>query len=230
MFLQNAALVCGEVQRACAAKPRKHLPLRTSPLLRAYLLNAPDPQTLTGRRDRAILAVLLGCGLRRAELLRLNVADLQQREGRWVLPDLTGKGNRIRTVTVPAGVRAWIDVWLSAAGITTGRIFRPVNKRDVIAGTEIRDEKAVWRLVMRYAQATDLGKLAPHDLRRTCAKLCRKAGGGAGADPAAPRPCLDPDHGAVPGDGAGAGSCRERCHRTGDVSDDHEVPGLTLRS
>jgi hypothetical protein len=48
MFLQNAALVCGEVQRACAAKPRKHLPLRTSPLLRAYLLNAPAPQTLTG--------------------------------------------------------------------------------------------------------------------------------------------------------------------------------------
>jgi integrase len=52
-----------------------------------------------------------------------------------------------------------------------------VNKGDVITGTEIRDEKAVWRLVMRYAQATDLGKLAPHDLRRTCAKLCRKAGG-----------------------------------------------------
>jgi integrase/recombinase XerD len=142
-----------------------------------HLLNAPDPQTLTGKRDRAILAVLLGCGLRRAELLRIQVEDLQQREGRWVLPDLTGKGNRIRTVTVPAGVKARIDAWLSAAGITTGRIFRPVNKRDVMVGTEIRDEKAVWRLVMRYAQATALGKLAPHDLRRTCAKLCRKAGG-----------------------------------------------------
>ena len=141
------------------------------------LLHAPDPQTLTGKRDRAILAVLLGCGLRRAELLRINVEDLQQREGRCVLPDLTGKGNRIRTVTVPAGVKARIDAWLSAAGNTTGRIFRPVNKGDVIVGTEIRDEKAVWRLVMRYAKATDLGKLAPHDLRRTCAKLCRKAGG-----------------------------------------------------
>jgi integrase len=120
---------------------------------------------------------ILGCGLRRAELLRIQVEDLQQREGRWVLPDLTGKGNRIRTVTVPAGVKARIDAWLSAAGITTGRIFRPVNKRDVMVGTEIRDEKAVWRLVMGYAQATALGKLAPHDLRRTCAKLCRKAGG-----------------------------------------------------
>ena len=141
------------------------------------LLNAPDPQTLTGMRDRAILAVLLGCGLRRAELLRIDVEDLEQREGRWVLPDMAGKGSRIRTVTVPAGVKARIDAWLSAAGITTGRIFRPVSKADVLAGNEIRDEKAVWRLVMRYAKATGLGKLAPHDLRRTCAKLCRKAGG-----------------------------------------------------
>ena len=80
-------------------------------------------------------------------------------------------------VTVPAGVKARIDTSLSSAGISSGRIFRPVNKRGVIVGTEIRDEKAVWRLVMRYAKATDLGKLAPHDLRRTCAKLCRKAGG-----------------------------------------------------
>jgi site-specific recombinase XerD len=89
-----------------------------------HLRNASDPQTLTGKRDRAILAVLLGCGLRRAELLCINVADLQQREGRWVLPDLTGKRNRIRTVTVPAAGKARVDAWLSAAGITTGRISR----------------------------------------------------------------------------------------------------------
>jgi integrase len=38
--------------------------------------------TMTGKRDGAILAVLLGCGLCRAELLRINVEDLQQREGR----------------------------------------------------------------------------------------------------------------------------------------------------
>jgi integrase/recombinase XerD len=141
------------------------------------LLNAPDPETLTGKRDRAMLAVLLGCGLRRAELLHIDVADLQQREGRWVFPDLTGKGNRRRTVTVPAAVKARIDTWLAAGEVQTGRIFRPINKGDVISGAEIKDEKAVWRLVMRYAKATDLGKLAPHDLRRTCAKLCRKAGG-----------------------------------------------------
>ncbi len=141
------------------------------------LLNAPDPKTLTGLRDRAILALLLGCGLRRAELLRINIEDLQQREGRWVLPDMEGKGNRIRSVTVPAGVKTRINAWLEAAKIAEGRLFRPVSRGGVLAGDEIRDEKAVWRLVMRYAAATELGKLAPHDLRRTCAKLCRKAGG-----------------------------------------------------
>lgn len=141
------------------------------------LLNAPDPRTLTGLRNRAILALLLGCGLRRAELLRLDVEDLTQREGRWVFADMEGKGNRIRTVTVPAAVKMRMDAWLCAAKIEGGRIFRPVSKAGVLAGEEIKDEKAIWRLVMRYAAQTELGKLAPHDLRRTCAKLCRKAGG-----------------------------------------------------
>lgn len=141
------------------------------------LLNAPNPKSLAGKRDRAILALLIGCGLRRAELLRLNLEDLQQRDARWVIPDLEGKGNRVRTVTVPAGVKARIDLWTSAAGIIEGRIFRPVTRAGIVKGSAILDEKVVWRLVVRYARETELGKLAPHDLRRTCAKLCRKAGG-----------------------------------------------------
>jgi integrase len=56
------------------------------------LLNAPYPSTLKGKRDRAILALLIGCGLRRAELLSLEIDQIQQREGRWVIPDLLGKG------------------------------------------------------------------------------------------------------------------------------------------
>jgi site-specific recombinase XerD len=141
------------------------------------LLNAPDSATLKGKRDRAILGLLIGCGLRRAELLGLEVVDVQQREGRWVIPDMAGKGNRLRTVPVPAAVKARIDDWLEAAGISGGRLFRPVNKGDRISGEAIHDEKAVWQLVLKYARATSLGKLSPHDLRRTCAKLCRKAGG-----------------------------------------------------
>lgn len=141
------------------------------------LLRAPDPDTLRGLRDRAILAVLLSCGLRRAELLRLRTEHLVQREGRWVFVDLIGKGNRTRTITVPANVKVAIDRWTSAAGVTIGALFRPINKGDVVSGTEIKDEKVIWNIVDRYARLTGLGPLAPHDLRRTCAKLCRKGGG-----------------------------------------------------
>lgn len=103
------------------------------------LLNAPNPKSLTGKRDRAILALLIGCGLRRAELLRLDIEDLQQRDARWVIPDLLGKGKRVRTVTIPARVKARIDLWTQAAGIHEGRLFRPVTV--LAAQQQIRQHK-----------------------------------------------------------------------------------------
>jgi integrase len=128
------------------------------------------PSTLKGKRDRAILALLICCGLRRTELVSLEVDRIQQREGGWVIPDLVGKGNRLRTVTIPAAVKVRIDACITAAKICEGKIFRPVNKGDRVAGKSIADEKAIWQLVVHYARATSLGKLAPHDLRRYAAR------------------------------------------------------------
>ena len=79
------------------------------------LLNAPDITTLKGLRDRAILAVLLGCGLRRSEAANLTFTHLQQRDGRWCIVDLVGKHGRVRTVPMPAWVKVAIDAWTSAA-------------------------------------------------------------------------------------------------------------------
>ena len=149
------------------------------------LLNAPDAATLKGMRDRAMLALLLGCGLRRAELLALTVESIEQREGRWVIPDLLGKGNRRRTVPVPAAVKHRVDAWVLAAGLNLnepggkcrGKLFRPISKAGKLTGDSMQDQKGIWHIVVQYARETSLGKLAPHDLRRTCAKLCRKAGG-----------------------------------------------------
>jgi site-specific recombinase XerC len=66
------------------------------------LVNVASHGTLLGRRDGAMLGLLLGCGLRRSEVVGLQLDQLQLREGHWVIVDLVGKGGRIRTVPVPA--------------------------------------------------------------------------------------------------------------------------------
>jgi integrase len=140
------------------------------------LLNAPDATTNKGLRDRAILAVLLGCGLRRSEVAALTMNHVQQRDGRWCIVDLVGKHGRVRTVPMPAWVKVAIDAWTSAAGIADGKIFRPVHRGDEVQGAAL-SEKVIWQLLQGYAAAVSLAGIAPHDLRRTCAKLCRAAGG-----------------------------------------------------
>jgi len=140
------------------------------------LLRAPDTSTLKGTRDRAILAVLLGCGLRRSELVSLEVHQVEQRENRWVIVDFRGKGGRKRTVPVPAWVKNAIDAWTSAAQITEGPIFRSIGKGGRLKEGTLA-QVGVWWLVKAYAEGIGIKNLAPHDLRRTCAKLCRKSGG-----------------------------------------------------
>jgi integrase/recombinase XerD len=110
------------------------------------LLNAPDGTTNKGLRDRAILAVLLGCGLRRSEVAALTFKHIQQRDGRWCIVDLVGKHGRVRTVPIPTWVKVAIDAWTTPAGISDGPVFRSVNR-----GSEIREtalsEKVVWQLI-----------------------------------------------------------------------------------
>jgi site-specific recombinase XerD len=69
------------------------------------LLSAPDVATVKRLRDRAILAVLLGCGLRRSEVAALTFTHRQQRDGRWCIVDLRGKHGRIRTAPMPNWVK-----------------------------------------------------------------------------------------------------------------------------
>ena len=86
------------------------------------------------------------------------------------------KAGHIRTVPVPDWVKGVVDEWMRAAGITSGRVFRRVNKAEKIWGEHIT-EKVVWHVVRELAAKAGINKLAPHDLRRTCARLCHSAGG-----------------------------------------------------
>ena len=123
-------------------------------------MQAPNTQTVGGRCDRAILALLLGCGLRRAEVAKLQVRDVQQREEHWAVVDLIGKGRHIRTVPVSDWVKVAMDDWTGAATITDGRLFRCVSRTGAVWGSGIT-EKVVWHTVKRYAAKVGIQRLAP---------------------------------------------------------------------
>jgi len=132
------------------------------------LWNTPDCQLLKGKRDRALLAVLLACGLRRHEAVSLEFSHVQQQEDHWAIVDLKGKAGHTRTVPMPGWVKVFLDEWLQAANVTAGKLFRRVNKNGKAWGDGLT-EKAVWHVVREYARKAGIERLAPHDLRRTCA-------------------------------------------------------------
>ena len=106
----------------------------------------PD-HTLKGKRDRALLGLLLGCGLRRKEAAELDIAHLQRMEDHWAIADLAGKARHVRTVPVPDWVKSAIDTWLASAGLSEGRVFRCVCRANpVFAGARFgtNDREVSW--------------------------------------------------------------------------------------
>ena len=101
---------------------------------------------------------------------------MQLREERWVIADLMGKAGHMRTVPIPAWVKAAIDEWKADSGITEGAIFRSINKTGRVWGNGMT-AKVLWEVVRDAATKAGITKLAPHDMRRTCARLCHLAGG-----------------------------------------------------
>jgi site-specific recombinase XerC len=133
------------------------------------LLAVPNLTTLKGIRDSAVIALLLGSGLRRSELAGLNCAHIQQREGRWLIADLIGKHGRIRSVPIPRWAHVALIRWEAVSGITDGAVFRRVNRHGQVTPWRI-SAQAVFEIVKAHTQtlAFDAG---PHDLRRSFAKL-----------------------------------------------------------
>jgi site-specific recombinase XerD len=132
--------------------------------------------SMRAKRDCAMLAMLFGCGFRRSELVGLEVDDIQMRQGHWAVVDLIGKGGHIRTVPIPQWVKAALNQWTAAAGVTEGKIFRAVARTGKVWGKGI-SQNVVWYVVRSCCGRAGLEHIAPHDLRRTCAKLCHDSGG-----------------------------------------------------
>ncbi|MEO8257673.1 MAG: tyrosine-type recombinase/integrase [Acidobacteriota bacterium] len=129
--------------------------------------------------DAGLLSQEPAAGIRCAELLALQIESIQQREEHWVIADLVGKGGHVRTVPIPTWVKNHVDVWTAAAGVTHGPVFRAIKKAGRVWGDGM-SPKMLWDVVRAAAARAGIEKLAPHDLRRTCARLCHLAGEGLG--------------------------------------------------
>lgn len=116
-----------------------------------------------GARDAALLAVLVGCGLRREEAVGLEWSQYQERAQRWVLVDILGKGRKRRSVPVPDWVARYVEDWQAERGEAGPRVFG--------IGVD-----SVYAIVRQAGVDAGLGDVAPHDLRRTMAKLSRAGG------------------------------------------------------
>ena len=161
--LLSADLAAG-IQRVKGAKQLGHrsgnwLSLEQS----SCLVNCASGDGLQQRRGCAMLAILVGCGLRRAELANLPVEKIQIRQGHWVIVDLVGKGGHVRTIPIPTWAKEKLDRWTSAAKIGSGRVFRPIRKNGAVWGEGI-SENLVWHVVNKYCHNVGLEHVAPHDL------------------------------------------------------------------
>lgn len=135
----------------------------TSGELRA-LFGALDQTTPGGNRDAALLAVAYGAGLRRAEIVELDLSDYDAETG--ALKVRHGKGNKARMVYATNGAKTALDAWIELRGAESGALFFPVQRNGKIVPRRMTTE-AVLRLLKRRAEAAGIEPLSPHDLRRT---------------------------------------------------------------
>jgi integrase len=160
------------------------------------LWQAPDRKDLKGKRDRALLALLLAWGLRRHEAVALRLEHLEQREEHWAIVKLKGKAGHVRTVSVPGWVMEELRVWLNASGIERGKIFRRVTKMGRMLG-EGMTENAVWHICEGFREKDRSGEAgSSRPSTDLCPTLpCRRRR--VGTDPVPFGPCLHSDNGTL---------------------------------
>lgn len=132
--------------------------------IRAIFLECTKDTRTTGRRDAALMGVLYGCGLRRSEVVALDLKDYNAEE--CSLTIRAAKGNKDRMVYLPTGAQQALDAWLRVRGAETGPLFIPINKGGRILQGRMADQ-AVLKLLRRRARAASVADFSPHDLRRT---------------------------------------------------------------
>jgi integrase len=169
------------------------------------LLNAPDVGTKKGLRDRAMLAVLLGCGLRRSEVAALTLKHIQQRDNRRCIVDLAGKHGRVRTIPMPTWAKMAIDAWTTAACLAEGFVFRPINRGDQVCGERLSDLAVPSPVCRGCGHPRHRAARRAPNLRQTVPGRRRRVG----ADSVTAGTRIRADDRAVSGDETGSCACAQ---------------------
>jgi integrase len=151
-----------------ALKHRLHATARTRipPGQMRLLCNAPDPQTLRGRRDRALLATLASSGCRVSEVVALTASQIISRTGRFVVQVLGKNQTAPREAPLSQEAYMLIEAWLARRPVASAALFTSFAGRGVRPTTQPMSTTAVWQAVQRYAAVVGLQHVKPHDFRR----------------------------------------------------------------
>ncbi len=122
-----------------------------------------DSNRAAGARDAAILAVLYGSGLRRSEAAALALDEINWNDSSV---QVMGKGNKQRTVFLPAGTTAAIQAWLELRGRESGPLMTQIVKDGRVRMHGITDQ-LVYHIVRKRRRQAGVVPFTPHDLRRS---------------------------------------------------------------
>lgn len=140
------------------------------------LLLAPDQSTGRGRRDFVLIALLMGAALRRAEACALTVGQVQWRDGRMLLVDVLGKGQRLRSVPIPQSLWGGVNLWIKELRAEAGSpLLRRIDAQGRATNAALSPAGAWW-IVRSYAESLGFTGVRPHHLRRNFAKAALKGG------------------------------------------------------
>ena len=134
-----------------------------------------DTKTAGGVRDAALLAVMSRGGLRRAEVVALDIDDFSETDGGQGTLVVEGKGRKQRLVPLANGALAALQAWVSLRGEEPGPLFLPVTKGGVI-GSKRMTTQAIYNTLRRVAKRAGVADFSPHDLRRTAGSEMLDAG------------------------------------------------------
>jgi len=131
---------------------------------KALIATCKRDKSIVGKRDLAIITMMLTTGLRRSEIIALNINDYNSRNGELMV--ISGKGNKQRPAYIQTDARRLIRPWLSIRGKNEDYLFNPISINQTIQYRKMTSQ-SIYDLLKKRSNEANIINCSPHDLRRT---------------------------------------------------------------